>query len=147
MLLLCLKPEAINAKEINRQLILNCKFSIPSYNDWLRPVSDACLDYIIGPICKLSPTSSLFSSSDQRQTNMPIFISIGRYIGFTNNKKAYQYLLSVSADKEAHIGSPTDMNIAPFFSQSFIILAKVKCEKVHFFLVNRSIFNFQLYKL
>ena len=44
-------------------------------------------------------------SSGQRQTDMPIYIGIGRYIGFTDNRKAYRYRLSVSADKKAHIGA------------------------------------------
>ena len=49
---------------------------------------------------------------------------IGQYIGFTDNRKAYQYRLLVSADKEAHIGSHTDMKITQLFSQNFMILAK-----------------------
>ena len=63
---------------------------------------------------------------------------IGRYIGFTDNRKAYRYRLSVSADKEAHIGSHTDMKITPLFSLNFMILAKETCEKFHFFLVTRA---------
>ena len=59
---------------------------------------------------------------------------IGQYIGFTDNRKAYRYRLSVSANKEAHIGSTTDMKITPYFSQNFLILAKETCEKFHFFL-------------
>ena len=59
---------------------------------------------------------------------------IGRYIGFADKENAYRYRLSVSADKEAHIGSLTDMKITPFFSQNFIILAKEKCEKFYFLL-------------
>ena len=60
---------------------------------------------------------------------------IGRYIGFTDNRKAYRYRLSVSADKEAHIGSHTDMKITPLFSLNFMILAKETCEKFRFFFV------------
>ena len=63
---------------------------------------------------------------------------IGQYIGFTDNRKAYRYQLSVSVDKEAHIGSHTDMKITPLFSLNFMILAKETCEKFHFFLVTRA---------
>ena len=62
-------------------------------------------------------------------------IGIGQYIGFADMGKAYRYRLSVSADKEAHIGSHTDMKITPLFSLNFMILAKETCEKFHFFLV------------
>ena len=63
---------------------------------------------------------------------------IGRYIGFADKENAYRYRLSVSADKEAHIGSHTDMKITPLFSLNFMILAKETCEKFHFFLVTRA---------
>ena len=34
---------------------------------------------------------------------------IGRYIGFADKQNAYWYRLSVSADKEGHIGWVTDI--------------------------------------
>ena len=46
--------------------------------------------------------------TDNRYVSVSADISvIGRYIGFADIENAYRYRLSVSADKKAHIGSPT----------------------------------------
>ena len=88
-------------------------------------------------ICRKNSLQSIIGSAVDRYADIyrhwPISV-IGRYIGFTDNRKAYRYRLSVSADKEAHIGSLTDMKVTPFFSQNFIILAKETCEKFYFLL-------------
>ena len=45
----------------------------------------------------------------QGATDIIINIGIGRYIGFPDMGNAYQYRLSVSVDKKAHIGSLADI--------------------------------------
>ena len=37
------------------------------------------------------------------------YIGIGRFIGIADMRNAYQYRLSVSADKKSYIGSLTDI--------------------------------------
>ena len=56
-------------------------------------------------------TIKYYSVSDRYSFGIGIsqYIGIGRYIGLADMGKAYQYRLSVSADKEGHIGWLTDI--------------------------------------